>query len=341
MRAREHLTLMFILKNCRFRVSLDKFNLRPRPPLIMPKRKASKKDDSVKKVKSENESSELAPTEQPSNTEFNFDQTVEANGKMSTLKIISWNVNGIRAVLKNKAMQYLNAESCDVLCFQETKCSDKDFPIELKNWKEFPFKYYCASEQIGYAGVAMFCKQKPTSVEYGLGEAKHDAEGRIITAHFDDFILVNAYIPNAGRGLKRLDYRMEFDGDLLDYLKNLDKQKPVILCGDLNVSHKEIDLENPKTNVKNAGFTPEERANFTTLLENGFVDSFRHFYADKPKCYTFWSYMRNARAKNIGWRLDYFVASERLMSRVCDNQIRSEVMGSDHAPIVLYLANSE
>lgn len=308
-------------------------------PLVnMPKRKSSKSEDSVSSAKkSKSSSGDSVDSAQKVPSESSCDNVICSDGKVSNMKIVSWNVNGIRAALKNKAMDYFNTESCDILCLQETKCSEKDLPVDLKSWKEFPFKYFCSSEQLGYAGVALFSKKEPTKVEYGLNIAKHDTEGRLITAHYDQFVLINAYIPNAGRGLKRLDYRMDFDNDLLEYMKKLNSEKPVILCGDLNVSHTEIDLENPKSNVKNAGFTPEERSNFTTLLKNGFVDSFRFLNPGRTKCYTFWSYMRNARAKNIGWRLDYFVVSKHFMDNVCQNVIRSDVMGSDHCPIVLYL----
>ena len=263
--------------------------------------------------------------------------TNEMSNEKKSLKIVSWNVNGIRAALKNKAFDYFKNEECDVLCLQETKCNQSNFPQELSSWNQFPYKYYATSKQDGYAGVTLFSKQKPLSIQYGLNNPIHDAEGRMITAFYEQFILVNAYTPNAGRGLKRLDYRMKWDEDFRNYLQQLDSQKPVILCGDLNVAHREIDIENPKSNVKNAGFTPEERANFTALLEAGFNDSYRLLYPNRTRMYTFWSYMRNARAKNVGWRLDYFVTSNRLYDAIVDNEIRSEVMGSDHCPIVLTL----
>lgn len=309
-----------------------------------PKRKTtSAKETGVKRSK---------PTEKSSSNGGDVDPPAEAagktmndsavplapNGQAFNTKLVSWNVNGVRAVLKNKGMDYLIGEPCDVLCLQEVKCSQSTFPSELKTWKEFPHKYYALSDQDGYAGVAIFSKVEPSQVDYGLGNSEHDAEGRVITAHFDKFILVNAYVPNAGRGLKRLDYRMKWDQDFLAHLSKLDAIKPVVLCGDLNVSHQEIDLENPKTNHKTAGFTPQERDNFTRLLSSGFIDSYRNLYPEQTKAYTFWSYMRAARAKNIGWRLDYFVLSTRLGDNVCDHQLRQHVMGSDHCPVILYLA---
>ncbi|CAH3177521.1 unnamed protein product, partial [Porites evermanni] len=196
--------------------------------------------------------------------------------------------------------------------------------------------YWAEAQTKGYSGVGLCSKTKPLNVSYGIGIEEHDNEGRVITAEFKEFYLVASYVPNAVRSLSRLDYRQGWDKDFRDYLKNLDKNKPVILCGDLNVAHKEI--ENPKTNTKNTGFTREERHSFTELLEESFVHSFRHFYPDKPKQYSFWSYMRNARAKNVGWRLDYFVVSERRVPKLSDSLIRQRVKGSDHCPVVLLLA---
>lgn len=270
------------------------------------------------------------------------------NGAACNMKIASWNVAGIRAVLKKAVLlEYLRAEDADIVCLQETKCARKDLPGELANLKQYPFKYYHDSTKTaGYAGVALLSKRKPLSVEYGLSVAEYDVEGRMITATYEDFILVNAYIPNAGRGLVRLDYRMRWDEDLRRHLNQLEANsggKPVILTGDLNVAHAEIDLANPKTNTKTAGFTPEERASFSKTLEGGgggggFIDSFRFLYPELKHQYTFWSYMRASRSKNVGWRLDYFVLSRRLADALCDSQIRSQVMGSDHCPVVLYLA---
>ncbi|OTF71129.1 DNA-(apurinic or apyrimidinic site) lyase-like protein [Euroglyphus maynei] len=289
-----------------------------------------------KKLKTENKSdTEKLSSNEPSSTNEQDDD--EMMMKPYNLKIISWNVNGIRAALKNGIMNFLNSESCDILAIQETKCNDKTFPIELKNWPNFPYKYYVSSKQDGYAGVALFSKQKPLSVEYGIGKPEFDDEGRIITAFYENFILVNAYVVNAGQGLKRLDFKLQFDQDFREYLQKLDEQKPVILCGDLNCAHKEIDLENPKTNTKTAGFTPEERADFDRLLNIGFIDSFRSLYPNQRKSYTYWGYRFNCRAKDIGWRLDYFLLSERIANNLIDNRIFKHVMGSDHCPIALYM----
>lgn len=319
-----------------------------------PKRKAAvskepaKKENDTKRSKVESSEKENGDGEEhaenviPTSNSFDSIKAVKKapNGGTCNLKIISWNVNGLRAVVRNGAFEnYLRNENADIICLQETKCPKKDVPDQLAEWKEYPFKYYCDSKKASYAGVALFSKKKPLSVTYGLSVAEHDIEGRLITATFEDFILINAYVPNAGRELVRLPYRIEqWDEDLRKHLATLDSIKPVILCGDLNVSHKEIDLANPNTNKKTAGFTPQERASFTKLLEGGFIDSFRFLYPNLRDQYTFWSYMKNARAKNVGWRLDYFVLSSRLQEALCDNQIRSSVMGSDHCPIVLYLA---
>lgn len=299
----------------------------------MPPKRSKVQGESSKKLKKEDEGGD-------GNSQADANTPVAPNGKQFDLKITSWNVNGIRAVLKKDAMDFFSNLDCDILCLQEIKCNEKTFPKELKDdWKLFPHKYFQFSKQDGYAGMALFSKLKPIQVDYGLGKAKHDEEGRVITAHFDKFILINAYTPNSGRGLPRLGYRInEWDKDFREYLQQLDSCKPVVLCGDLNVSHKEIDLENPKTNTKTAGFTPEERESFSQLLEAGFIDSYRVLYPDQRGSYTFWSYMRNSRAKNVGWRLDYFVLSERLKSNLADNQILSNVMGSDHCPIALYLS---
>ncbi|XP_020622304.1 DNA-(apurinic or apyrimidinic site) lyase-like, partial [Orbicella faveolata] len=228
-------------------------------------------------------------------------------------------------------------EDPDVFCIQETKCQEETLPKEVK-FSGYHTYWAHAENKAGYSGVGLCSKTKPIKVTYGIGISEHDNEGRVITAEFDDFYLVTAYVPNSGRGLPRLGYRQGWDKDFTEYLKTLDKKKPVILCGDLNVAHKEIDLANPKTNTKTAGFTKEERQGFTELLEEGFVDSFRHFYPKKERQYSFWSYMGNARAKNVGWRLDYFVVSERLVPKMCDSLIRQRAKGSDHCPVVLLLA---
>lgn len=262
-----------------------------------------------------------------------------ASGKKWNLKVASWNVDGIRAWFKKNGLEWVREENPDILCLQETKCGESSLPAELKDMPEYPNKYWaCSSDKEGYSGVGVLCKKKPINVTYGIGVEEHDNEGRVITAEFDKFFLVTAYVPNSGRGLVRLDYRQTWDEDFRAYLKSLDSKKPLILCGDLNVAHQEIDLKNPKTNKKTAGFTIEEREGFTSLLSEGFVDSFRHLYPDTQYAYTFWTYMMNARGKNVGWRLDYFVLSKALLENLCDNKIRSKVMGSDHCPITLLLA---
>lgn len=296
--------------------------------------KASDDEPEAKKSKKDDSESEDSNVDNADEEETDF--SCATSDKKWNFKISSWNVNGIRAWLKNGSASYVKNEDPDIFCIQETKCQEKDVPKEVK----FPgyHTYWAEAQTKGYSGVGLCSKTKPLNVSYGIGIAEHDNEGRVITAEFKEFYLVASYVPNAGRGLSRLDYRQGWDKDFRDYLKNLDKNKPVILCGDLNVAHKEIDLENPKTNTKNAGFTKEERQGFTELLEEGFIDSFRHFYPDKPKQYSFWSYMRNARAKNVGWRLDYFVVSERLVPKLSDSLIRQRVKGSDHCPVVLLLA---
>nr|XP_020668380.1 DNA-(apurinic or apyrimidinic site) lyase [Pogona vitticeps]XP_020668381.1 DNA-(apurinic or apyrimidinic site) lyase [Pogona vitticeps] len=267
------------------------------------------------------------------------DKLTSPSGKKYTLKVTSWNVDGIRAWFKKKGLEWVCKENPDVLCLQETKCAEKQLPAEVRDLAEYPHKYWaCSDDKEGYSGVALLSKTKPIDVTFGIGEEEHDKEGRVITAEFPSYFLVTAYVPNAGRGLVRLEYRQRWDAAFRSYLQGLAAQKPLILCGDLNVAHQEIDLKNPKGNKKNAGFTPEERAGFTTLLEAGFVDSFRHLYPDTPYAYTFWTYMMNARAKNVGWRLDYFLVSKDLLEGLCDSKIRSAALGSDHCPITLYVA---
>uniref|UniRef100_A0A6M2CTQ2 DNA-(apurinic or apyrimidinic site) endonuclease n=1 Tax=Rhipicephalus microplus TaxID=6941 RepID=A0A6M2CTQ2_RHIMP len=260
----------------------------------------------------------------------------DADKKPWNLKLCSWNVNGVRAWLGKEGLEYLKKEQPDVFAIQETKCSDSKLPPEIKNVEGYN-AYFLAGDQEGYSGVGLLTKIKPLDVKYGIGVDKHDKEGRVITAEYEKFYLVAVYVPNAGKKLVRLDYRMEWDQDFRAYLKELETKKPVVLCGDMNVAHQEIDLANPKTNKKNAGFTQEERDGFTTLLDAGFVDSFRHLYPDKKGAYTFWTYMMNARAKNVGWRLDYFILSNALERNISDSLIHSEVMGSDHCPVVLLL----
>lgn len=258
-----------------------------------------------------------------------------------TLKIISWNINGIRAWFKNEkdAIAFLRETNADVYCFQETKCDLAQIPPALKAFEKQYHLYWNDAGKQGQHGVGLMSRIKPLSVTHGLQIDKHDEESRSITAEYEQFYLVNVYVPNSGRGLPRLKYRTEeWDKDFRDYLIKLDKEKPVIVAGDLNVAHKPIDLANPKTNLKTAGFTPEERESFTeTLKQTNFVDTFRHFHPDEPNMYTFWSYMRNSRAKNIGWRLDYFLVSNRMMDKVAHSRILESVLGSDHCPIELGL----
>ncbi|KAL9969744.1 hypothetical protein ACROYT_G021999 [Oculina patagonica] len=298
----------------------------------------SKADDKgPKSKKAKKDSSESEDSNEAEEEEEEVDFACAATNKKWNMKISSWNVNGIRAWMKSgSSLAYVKREDPDVFCIQETKCQEDTLPKEVK----FPgyHTYWAHAETKGYSGVGLCSKTKPKKVSYGIGISEHDNEGRVITAEFDDFYLVTAYVPNSGRGLPRLGYRQGWDKDFREYLKSLDKKKPVILCGDLNVAHKEIDLANPKTNTKTAGFTKEERQGFTELLAEGFIDSFRHFYPKKEKQYSFWSYMRNARGKNVGWRLDYFVVSERLVPKLCDSLIRQRVQGSDHCPVVLLLA---
>lgn len=247
------------------------------------------------------------------------------------MKLISWNVNGLRACLGKGFMDFFNLAQADIFCLQETKMQQGQAQVELPGYEQ----YWNSAEKKGYSGTAVFCKEHPLHVSYGLGIPEHDKEGRVITAEFDRFILVNVYTPNAQRGLTRLDYRMAWEDAFRDYVTGLDQQKPVIICGDMNVAHEEIDLKNYKTNVGNAGFTMEERQKMTKLLENGFTDSFRHFYPDKTGAYSWWSYMFHARDNNAGWRIDYFLVSNRLVPEMRDSLIYSDIMGSDHCPVGL------
>ncbi|XP_034238795.1 DNA-(apurinic or apyrimidinic site) lyase-like isoform X2 [Thrips palmi] len=255
------------------------------------------------------------------------------DGDSWNLKISSWNVAGLRAWIKKNGLEYIKHEKPDILCLQETKCSEQKLPPEAKF--EGYETYWLSGEKEGQAGVAVLSKTKPLEVKYGIDKPEFDADGRVITAEYEKFYLVNTYVPNAGNGLKTLPRRLEWDPAFRAYLKKLDEKKPVILCGDLNVAHSEIDLANPKTNQKTAGFTPQEREGMTDLLKEGFVDTFRSLYPDKKSAYSFWSYFNNARSRNIGWRLDYFITSERFLPNICDNIIRNEVFGSDHCPITL------
>jgi len=244
------------------------------------------------------------------------------------MKIISWNVNGIRAVKQKGFEEFLKKENPDAICLQEIKATKEQAELELENY----FQYWNSAEKKGYSGTAIFTKIKPSAVIYGIGIEEHDNEGRVLTLEFEKFYLVNVYTPNSKRGLLRLDYRQKWDKEFLKFLKELETSKPVVFCGDLNVAHKDIDLANPKSNKKNAGFTPEERDGFTNYLENGFVDTFREFNKE-PDQYTWWSYMFNARAKNVGWRIDYFCVSKSFLKNVKNSEILPEIFGSDHCPI--------
>ena len=247
------------------------------------------------------------------------------------MKLISWNVNGIRAVLKKGFMEYFNEVDADIFCIQETKCQEGQVELELDGYHQ----YWNYALKKGYSGTAIFTKKEPLSVSYGLGIEEHDTKGRVITLEFDKFYMITVYTPNSQTGLKRLDYRMKWEDDFLAYIKELEKTKPVIYCGDLNVAHTEIDLKNPNTNRKNAGFTDEERSKFTIVVDNGFIDTFRYFYPEQEGIYSWWSYRFNARKNNAGWRIDYFVTSSSLKENLVDAKIHTEVMGSDHCPVEL------
>jgi exodeoxyribonuclease-3 len=247
------------------------------------------------------------------------------------MKLVSWNVNGIRACVRKGFLDYFNEIDADIFCLQETKVQEGQISLDLEGY----YQYWNYAVRKGYSGTAVITKRKPLSVRYGLGEEDTQEEGRIISLEFEDFHLVNVYTPNSKRDLTRLDYRLEWEDELLHYLIELDKEKPVIYCGDLNVAHQEIDLRNHKTNHGNSGFTLEERGKMTRLLDSGFVDSLRYFYPEKEGLYTWWSYMKTVRERNIGWRIDYFIVSERLTERLKDSQTHAHIMGSDHCPIVL------
>ncbi len=247
------------------------------------------------------------------------------------MKLISWNVNGIRACLNKGFNDFFKEINADIFCIQETKCQEGQVELEYEGYESF----WNSAEKKGYSGTAVFTKIKPLSVKYGIGIEEHDKEGRVITLEFENFYLVNIYTPNSKRELERLDYRQVWEDEIRKYLSNLNKTKPVIMCGDLNVAHKEIDLKNPKTNTHNAGFTIEERNKMTELLDAGFVDSFRYLYPDKENAYSWWSYMRKAREKNVGWRIDYFIVSESIKDKIKEASIYQDVMGSDHCPVGL------
>ena len=249
------------------------------------------------------------------------------------MKFISWNVNGIRACREKGFMDFFNETDADFFCLQETKLQAGQIELDLPGYEQ----YWNYAEKKGYSGTAIFTKHKPLSVQYGIGVEEHDHEGRVITLEYENFYMITVYVPNSQDGLARLDYRMRWEDDFLAYIKKLEESKPVVYCGDLNVAHKEIDLKNPKTNRKNAGFTDEERGKFSTVLENGFIDTFRYFYPDMENIYSWWSYRFSARAKNAGWRIDYFVVSEALKDKLKGAKIHTDIMGSDHCPVELQM----
>lgn len=247
------------------------------------------------------------------------------------MKLISWNVNGIRAAIKKGFEDFFEESNADIFALQETKAQPDQIALDFPDYHV----YYNSAVKKGYSGVAVFTKVKPLSVQYGMGIEEHDQEGRLITLEFEKFYFVTCYTPNSQRELARLDYRMKWEEDFLAYMDKLDQIKPVILCGDLNVAHEEIDLKNPQSNHKNAGFSDEERAKMTTLLSHGYIDTFRYFYPDKKDAYSWWSYMFKSRERNAGWRIDYFIVSERLKDQLEDSLIYHDVMGSDHCPVGL------
>lgn len=249
------------------------------------------------------------------------------------MKLISWNVNGLRACVNKGFMDTFKNLDADIFCLQETKLQEGQIELDLEGY----YDYWNYAEKKGYSGTAVFTKQKPLSVAYGMGIEDHDKEGRVITLEYDEFYLVNVYTPNSKRELERLDYRMQWEDDFRSYLLKLNEIKPVIMCGDLNVAHKEIDLKNPKTNKKSAGFTEEERKKMTELIEAGFIDSFRYFYPDKEEAYSWWSNFAKSRERNIGWRIDYFVVSKNFEHKIEDAFICPEYMGSDHCPVGLLI----
>lgn len=257
------------------------------------------------------------------------------------MKLISWNVNGIRACLKKGFEGFFKEQNADIFCLQETKMQVTEEKgkevmeiLQLPIFQEY-FCYWNSAEKKGYSGTAIFTKQKPKSIKYGIGIEEHDKEGRVITLEFENFYMVDIYTPNSKRELERLDYRQVWEDEIRKYLLELNQKKPVIMCGDLNVAHKEIDLKNPKTNRRNAGFTDEERNKMTELLEAGFIDTFRYLYPEKTDCYSWWSYMGRAREKNIGWRIDYFITSKDIKEKIKEAKIYADIMGSDHCPVGL------
>ncbi len=247
------------------------------------------------------------------------------------MKLISWNVNGIRACITKGFKDFFNEINADIFCIQETKCQTGQVDLEFDGYKS----YWNSAEKKGYSGTAIFTKKEPISVSYGIGIEEHDKEGRVITLEFEKFYMVNIYTPNSKRELERLEYRQIWEDEIRKYLLKLNQKKPVIMCGDLNVAHEEIDLKNPKSNTRNAGFTIEERNKMTELLNAGFTDTFRYLYPDKEEAYSWWSYMRKSREKNVGWRIDYFIVSKSIENKIKEATIYSKIMGSDHCPVGL------
>ncbi|XP_058809270.1 exodeoxyribonuclease-like [Phymastichus coffea] len=267
--------------------------------------------------------------------DINFEcDKLNVDGEKYNIKICQWNVSGVRAVVKKNGLNYLKCENADIIVLLETKCEKNKIPpeVKLKGYNH----YFLDSKKTGYCGVALFSKKEPLKVSYGLNDDQFDDEGRLIIAEYETFHLVAVYVPNAGKGLVTLPKRLKWNDAFKKYIQELDKLKPVVICGDMNVAHQEIDLTNPKTNMKNAGFTKEERDGMTDFLGAGFVDTFRNLYPDRTGVYTFWSYFNNARNRNIGWRLDYYIVSERIKNKVCDVVNRDQVFGSDHCPVVFY-----
>lgn len=252
------------------------------------------------------------------------------------MKLISWNVNGLRACMNKGFMEYFNTVDADFFCIQESKLQPHQIDLNPQGYHV----YWNSAEKKGYSGTAVFTKHTPLHVTFGMGIEEHDKEGRVITLEFTDFYLVTVYTPNSQRELLRLDYRMTWEDSFADYLKTLDVKKPVVVCGDLNVAHNEIDIKNPKSNVNNAGFTPQEREKMTALLSLGFVDTFRHLHPEERDRYSWWSYMMHARERNVGWRIDYFLVSERLAKKIVSADIEDQIMGSDHCPVTLELSLS-
>lgn len=250
---------------------------------------------------------------------------------MIVMKMVSWNVNGLRACVTKGFVDIFNKLDADIFCLQETKLQEGQIDLPLEGY----YQYWNYAEKKGYSGTAIFTKKEPLAVTNGIGIDEHNNEGRVITLEFEDFFFVTCYTPNSQNELKRLDYRMKWEDDFREYLLRLNKKKPVILCGDLNVAHNEIDLKNPKTNRKNAGFSDEEREKMTTLLNSGFTDSFRYLYPDKEGIYSWWSYRFNARKNNAGWRIDYFITSDSIKDKIIDSKIHTDIMGSDHCPVEL------